>query len=76
MLLRELKEEIDMKDYIHDWLLKRKILLILLRDGIVSHYTYWRDDIKDESLDAYLCCNGDMCGCGGDTIYTAYLETK
>jgi len=52
--------------------MKDKILKIKI---LFSRYTYfpiafkeWKEDIWDIDLDERVCCSGDMCNCGGETL--------
>jgi len=46
--------------------------LHILYIHIVSTYEEWKEHIWNNDLDSYFCCNGDMCGCGGETVRGVY----
>jgi len=51
-----------------DRLFKLYVLFVVLWDGISGAFQYWKTEIYDRELDERVCCDGRMCGCGGETI--------
>lgn len=42
-----------------DTLLKLKILF----DDLILFLSHWKENIWDQDLDSFHCCNGHECGC-------------
>lgn len=47
----------------NDVILKYKILHMMILEAISG----WKETINEIGLDAYICCNGRECCCGGMT---------
>ena len=51
---------------------KIKKIKILFKHFVYIDFSAWKEYVWDADLDDYICCSGQMCSCGGQTVGENY----